>query len=170
MSVWGSFKPAPGWTIHAAASAKGLCRLSMADTAGRFLGELCEVFPGIEWRRDDRDPLIAEAARQLTEYFEGTRTAFDLPLDLRGTPFQLKVWQALRRIPHGETRSYADVARAIRAPQAMRAVGGANGRNPVGIVVPCHRVIAASGGLGGFSCGLEYKKKLLALESRAAGA
>ncbi len=165
MSVWGAFEPASGWTIHVAASAKGLCRLSMAESSSRFLAGLREAFPGIEWHRDDRAPVILETARQLGEYFQGTRTAFDLPLDLRGTPFQLKVWQALRQIPYGETRSYGEVARAVNAPKASRAVGGANGCNPVGIIVPCHRVIASSGGLGGFSCGLEYKKKLLTLEA-----
>ena len=165
MSVWGSFQPAAGWTIHAAVTAKGLCRLNMAAKTREFLGELAEAFPGVEWRRDDGHSLIRETARQLEEYFKGERTRFDIPLDLRGTPFQLKVWQALREIPYGETRSYGELASAVGKPTASRAVGGANGHNPVGIIVPCHRVIAASGGLGGFGCGLDYKRKLLDLES-----
>jgi O-6-methylguanine DNA methyltransferase len=165
MSVWGSFRPAAGWTIHAAVTAKGLCRLNMAVKTREFLCELAEAFPGVEWRRDDGHSLIRETARQLEVYFKGELTRFDIPLDLRGTPFQLKVWQALRRIPYGETRSYGELARAVGKPKACRAVGGANGRNPVGIIVPCHRVIAASGGLGGFGCGLAYKRKLLDLEA-----
>ena len=167
MSAWGTFKPAEGWTIHVAATAKGLCRLSMAETTRQFLSDLAEAFPGVEWRRDDNHPAIRAAAQQLEEYFRGERAHFDVPLDLRGTPFQLKVWQALRRIPYGETRSYRDLAQAVGNPKSSRAVGGANGRNPVGIIVPCHRVIAASGGLGGFSCGLAYKRKLLDLEAGA---
>jgi O-6-methylguanine DNA methyltransferase len=167
MSVWGSFQPAAGWTIHAAVTARGLCRLDMATTNSRFLAELTEAFPGVEWSRDDNHPRIRETARQLAEYFQGKRTRFDVPLDLRGTGFRMKVWRALRQIPYGETRSYGEVARAVGNPKASRAVGGANGSNPVGIIVPCHRVIEASGGLGGFGCGLGYKRKLLDLEAGA---
>ncbi|MBI4873264.1 MAG: methylated-DNA--[protein]-cysteine S-methyltransferase [Acidobacteria bacterium] len=140
----------------------------MATPTWRFLEELDETATGVPWTRDDNHPLIRETARQLEEYFRGERRRFEIPLDLRGTPFQLKVWKALRAIPYGETRSYADIARAVGRPTASRAVGGANGRNPVGIIVPCHRVIAASGGLGGFGCGLAYKKKLLAVEANRA--
>ena len=165
MSVWGSFRPAAGWTIHAAVTAKGLCRLNMATKTREFSRELAEAFPGVEWRRDDGHPLIRQTARQLEEYFKGELTRFGVPLDLRGTPFQLKVWQALCEIPYGETRSYGQLASAVGKPTASRAVGGANGRNPVGIIVPCHRVIAASGGLGGFGSGLDYKRKLLDLEA-----
>lgn len=109
------------------------------------------------------DPL-ARVCRQLDEYFVGDRTAFDLPLELGGTPFQRKVWQALEAIPYGETVSYGEVARRIGSPRAVRGVGGANGRNPVAIVVPCHRVIAADGSLGGYGGGLERKRRLLELE------
>ena len=105
---------------------------------------------------------------QLLEYFEGKRTAFDLPLDLRGTPFQLEVWRALLAIPYGETRSYAEIARAVGRPAAVRAVGAANGANPIAIVVPCHRVIAADGSLGGYGGGLELKARLLAMERSGA--
>jgi O-6-methylguanine DNA methyltransferase len=139
----------------------------MSGTEREFLAELAAAFPGVEWRRDEHHPIIRQTAKQLEEYFQGKRLSFEVPLDLRGTPFQVGVWQALRRIPYGETRSYADLARAVHAPKAFRAVGGANGRNPVGIIVPCHRVIASSGGLGGFSCGLAYKRKLLDLEAGA---
>ena len=109
-------------------------------------------------------PHLLEAQRQLTEYFAGRRTTFELPLDCRGTAFQQSVWQALRTIPFGETRSYSEIAAQIGRPRAVRAVGAANGRNPVAIVSPCHRVIGAGGALTGFAGGLEAKSYLLALE------
>jgi methylated-DNA-[protein]-cysteine S-methyltransferase len=112
--------------------------------------------------------VLADAARQLAEYFAGQRQAFTLKLDVAGTPFQRKVWDALLTIPFGETRSYGEIARQIGSPQARRAVGAANGRNPVSIVAPCHRVIGASGRLTGFAGGLEAKAYLLTLEGAAA--
>ena len=116
-------------------------------------------------RRADPDhPVIAAAVSQLEEYFAGTRTTFDLPLDPVGTEFQRDVWRALLTIPYGETRSYADIARAIGRPTATRAVGAANGRNPLPIVTPCHRVIGSNGTLTGFGGGLPNKQLLLALE------
>ena len=114
---------------------------------------------------DPQNPLLREAVRQLTEYFDGERRTFDLPLDFAGTPFQRSVWNALLAIPYGETRSYAQVARQIGSPAAVRAVGAANGRNPISIIAPCHRVIGSSGQLTGFAGGLEAKAKLLALEA-----
>ena len=111
-------------------------------------------------------PVLAATATQLAEYFAGARTAFDLPLATAGTDFQRAVWRALDAIPYGETRSYADIARAIGRPTAMRAVGAANGRNPISIVTPCHRVIGASGALTGFAGGLAAKRHLLGLERR----
>jgi len=111
-------------------------------------------------------PILRESVRQLKEYFAGKRTAFDLPLGPVGTPFQKKAWQALRRIPFGETRSYADQAKRIGNPKACRAVGAANGRNPLSIVVPCHRVIGANGSLTGFAGGEAVKRALLELERR----
>ena len=112
---------------------------------------------------------IAPFARQLAEYFAGQRREFDLPLDLRGTDFQKRCWQALLKIPYGETRSYADVARAIGNPAAVRAVGLANGQNPIAIIVPCHRVIGSDGSLTGYGGGLEAKRKLLELEGALSG-
>ncbi|WP_404477354.1 methylated-DNA--[protein]-cysteine S-methyltransferase [Novosphingobium sp. BL-52-GroH] len=109
-------------------------------------------------------PVLAETETQLRAYFAGRLQAFDLPLDFRGTEFQISVWQALLAIPFGETRSYGALARAIGRPSASRAVGAANGRNPISIVAPCHRVIGAGGGLTGFAGGLEAKTRLLALE------
>lgn len=111
------------------------------------------------------DARLADAARQLDEYFGGTRTAFDVPLDPRGTPFQLRVWEALRAIPYGETRSYGWIAAEIGQPTAVRAVGLANSRNPLSIVVPCHRVVDATGKLTGYAGGLERKRTLLDLEA-----
>jgi methylated-DNA-[protein]-cysteine S-methyltransferase len=116
-----------------------------------------------DWLRDD--VVLADARTQLTEYFAGARTSFSLPLDLTsGTPFQQCVWSALLTIPHGETVSYGEIARRIGQPKAVRAVGLANGRNPISIVVPCHRVIGANGTLTGYGGGLDRKQALLTLE------
>lgn len=109
-------------------------------------------------------PIIREACRQLEEYFAGNRKNFDLPLDLQGTDFQRKVWAQLQQIPYGTTISYAQLAKAVDNPKACRAVGSANGKNPVAIVVPCHRVIASDGSPGGYAYGLEIKNQLLLLE------
>lgn len=109
-------------------------------------------------------PVLVETERQLGEYFAGRRTRFALTLDLTGTAFQRKVWRALLTIPFGETRSYAQIARQIGHPTAARAVGAANGRNPVSIVTPCHRVVGSTGAMTGFAGGLEVKVHLLALE------
>ena len=109
-------------------------------------------------------PVLLAAERQLGEYFEGRRTIFDLPLDFRDTEFQKQVWAQLLAIPFGETRSYGQIAHALGRPSASRAVGAANGRNPISIVAPCHRVIGSTGKLTGFAGGLEAKRTLLALE------
>jgi methylated-DNA-[protein]-cysteine S-methyltransferase len=116
-----------------------------------------------DWMASSRktDPYVQE----LNEYFLGERREFSFALDLRGTPFQLECWRALLEIPYGETRTYADIARAVGRPQGFRAVGLANNRNPVAIVVPCHRVIASDGSLCGYGGGLDIKRKLLDLES-----
>lgn len=112
-------------------------------------------------RTDENHPVLAETARQLADYFAGTRTVFDVKLDATGTDFQKKVWQALSTIPSGETRTYAQIATQIGKPDAVRAVGAANGRNPISIIVPCHRVIGSTGKLTGFAGGLEAKAWLL---------
>lgn len=119
---------------------------------------------GGDWVRDEAP--FAEARRQLSEYFAGARTVFDLPTAATGTPFQQRVWQALCAIPYGHTASYGDIARAIGHPTAVRAVGLANGRNPLSIVVPCHRVIGSDGSLTGYGGGVERKQWLLAHEAR----
>jgi methylated-DNA-[protein]-cysteine S-methyltransferase len=122
---------------------------------------------GADWTRADDAPLLVEARRQLAAYFAGELKEFDLPLAPRGTPFQQRVWEELRRIPYGTTISYGELARRLGQPNAARAVGLANGRNPIGIVVPCHRVVGASGQLTGYGGGLERKAALLALEAAA---
>jgi methylated-DNA-[protein]-cysteine S-methyltransferase len=110
------------------------------------------------------DSLLPEVAVQLAEYFAGGRTSFDLPLKMTGTPFQQEVWAALQDIPYGETTTYGELADALGKPQAARAVGLANGKNPIGIIVPCHRVIGSTGSLTGYGGGLQRKHQLLALE------
>ena len=120
--------------------------------------------PDPSWVRDDA--AFPEAVRQLREYFDGTRTTFDLDLAPSGTAFQREVLDALLTIPYGETRSYADIARQVGRPRAVRAVGAANGRNPLPIVIPCHRVIGSDGSLTGFGGGIDTKRFLLELETR----
>ena len=112
---------------------------------------------------------LSRYVRGLEEYFAGRRREFSFPLDLRGTEFQVACWRALLKIPYGETRSYADIARAVGRPQGFRAVGMANNRNPIAIVVPCHRVIASDGTLCGYGGGLDVKRKLLELEGALSG-
>ena len=117
-----------------------------------------------ELLEEAQHPVLLETARQLNEYFAGQRRQFDLPLDFEGTAFQQKVWQALLSIPFGETRSYKQIAEQIGNPKAVRAVGAANGKNPISIIAPCHRVIGSSGALVGFAGGLDKKQILLSLE------
>jgi methylated-DNA-[protein]-cysteine S-methyltransferase len=119
-----------------------------------------------DWVRDDG--AFADVTTQLREYFAGERTVFDVPLALHGTPFQQRVWEGLRTIPYGRTTSYGRLAAQVGRPGAARAVGLANGRNPVSIIVPCHRVIGSGGALTGYGGGLDRKRALLALEQRRA--
>lgn len=115
--------------------------------------------------QNDSHPILLMAKQQLEEYFQAQRQVFDVPLDFQGTPFQKQVWQALLTIPFGETRSYQEIAVQIGNPKAVRAVGAANGRNPISIIAPCHRVIGSNGRLVGFAGGLDNKKILLKIES-----
>jgi O-6-methylguanine DNA methyltransferase len=144
-----------------------------ASTTGLVLLEFDRgAFPPKKPVEDWREAVaeLNEYVQQLNEYFAGERQEFTFRLDLRGTPFQLKCWRALLQIPYGETRTYADIARAVGCPKGFRAVGLANNRNPIAIVVPCHRVIASDGTLCGYGGGLHIKRKLLELEGvRAAG-
>jgi len=118
---------------------------------------------------EDAPRMMRPYVSELEEYFAGQRRQFSFPLDLRGTDFQVACWRALLAIPYGETRSYADIARSVGKPNAFRAVGMANNRNPIAIVVPCHRVIASDGALCGYGGGLEVKRKLLELEGALTG-
>ena len=124
---------------------------------------------GADWIRDDRHALLVEAAAQVGRYFAGRLTRFDLPIAASGTAFQQLVWNALCAIPHGTTESYGQLARRIGQPTASRAVGAANSRNPISIIVPCHRVIGADGSLTGYAGGMHRKQALLALERCGTG-
>jgi methylated-DNA-[protein]-cysteine S-methyltransferase len=119
---------------------------------------------GADWREDARSPLLSECARQVGEYFAGRRKAFELPLAPEGTEFQRRVWREIARIRFGETLSYSELAARSGAPGAARAAGAATGRNPLAIVIPCHRVVGSRGALTGYAGGMERKARLLALE------
>lgn len=118
-----------------------------------------------ELGEENPSPITNKTIVQLTEYFEGKRREFDIPIELTGTEFQLKVWNELKKIPYGETRSYADIAKAVGNSKACRAVGGANNKNPIMIIVPCHRVIGKNGSMVGYAGGIDIKVELLKLES-----
>ena len=153
----------PVGSMLCATTGRGLAYLRLPRASGRgFAGWLRRNAPDAELRTGFAPNKAA--VQQVLEYLDGKRTAFDLALDLRGTDFQLRVWEELLAIPYGETRTYAGLARSIGEPGAARAVGTANGANPIAIVVPCHRVVASGGKLGGYGGGLPLKRKLLALE------
>lgn len=153
------FVQVPGFPIYIGVGDRSVTRLTIA-----------EPLRGADWVRKDDHPLVRQAVRQITEYFDGKRREFDLPLELEGTDFQRRAWNALLAIPYGETRCYSELAHAIGFPRAARAVGSANHANPIAIIVPCHRVIAAGGGLGGYGGGLDRKQFLLDLERRVSTA
>lgn len=149
--------------LYAAATHQGLCRITWPNESFDVLQSWVDKqIPGALLIRDRER--MAVYIRQLEEYCEGTRTEFTLPFDMRGTAFQTSVWRALTQIPYGQTRSYSDIAEAVGSPAAVRAVGTANGANPIPIVVPCHRVIGKNAALTGFRGGLQVKEKLLGLE------
>jgi len=153
----------PIGSLRVASTERGLAYLELPHASGRGLrGWLRRCIP--DARCTDGFAPNRAAIAQVLEYLEGKRVAFELALDLRGTPFQSAVWQALLEIPYGETRSYAQIAERVSQPSAVRAVGAANGANPVALVVPCHRVIASDGRLGGYGGGPELKARLLAME------
>lgn len=128
-----------------------------------FPNEQADVQPQPNWKKGNS--VTRAAARQLNEYFARQRETFDLPLEFQGTPFQQRVWRALLQIPYGETISYAELARRVGRPKAQRAVGAANGSNPLPIVIPCHRVIGSNGSLTGYGGGLDIKRQLLEIEA-----
>lgn len=150
--------PSPVGNLKLIATDKGLAAILWENDNPKRI----RLTPLVE---NNRHPVLLAAERELQEYFAGRRTSFSVPLDPVGTDFQTRVWRALSEIPFGETRSYGDIARRIGSPAAVRAVGAANGRNPLSIVVPCHRVIGTSGQLTGFAGGLAIKEQLLTLEA-----
>lgn len=152
----------PVGSVLIAATDKGLCSVKLGDDPARLRHLLAEEFSQADIRAAD----LRDLRERILSFMEGEGGLARLPLDIRGTVFQRRVWDELRRIPRGETRSYGDIARAIGAPAAVRAVGSACGANPVALVVPCHRAVRTDGGLGGYAWGLARKKKLLALEKK----
>jgi O-6-methylguanine DNA methyltransferase len=147
--------------VFVASTNKGVCMVDFLTSKQTFLRKLRKEFPGGVVRDDRKNQKVLT---QLKKYLKGELKHFDCPLDMEGTPFEKKVWSALRRIPYARTRSYKDIAKSIGHPRAFRAVGNANGRNPIPLIIPCHRVIESNGGLGGYGHGLKVKKGLLALE------
>ena len=147
--------------VFVASTNKGVCAVDFLTSEQSFLKNLRKQFPG-EIIRDDRKN--QKGLAQLKKYLKGELKNFDCSLDTKGTSFEKKVWSALKRIPYGKTRSYKDIAKSIGNPKAFRAVGNANGRNPIPLIIPCHRVIESNGGLGGFGHGLKVKARLLNLE------
>ena len=134
--------------------------LYIAEESGKIVFISFEK-ANVENGREKQTPLLSLAERQLTEYFDGARKTFDLPLNPSGTEFYQRVWKALEEIPYGETRSYKQIAEAVGAPKACRAVGGANRNNPLPVFIPCHRVLGTDGGLRGYAGGIEIKASLL---------
>ena len=146
-----------------AATSKGLCSVKLGDDVAHLKDLLAEEFNAAELVEGE----LQELKARILAFIEGEANLARLPLDIRGTVFQRRVWDELRRIPRGETRTYKEIARAVGAPAAVRAVGNACGANPVALVVPCHRAVRTDGGLGGYAWGLKRKKKLLALEKKS---
>ncbi|MDE5708677.1 MAG: methylated-DNA--[protein]-cysteine S-methyltransferase [Alistipes sp.] len=151
--------PVGAMTLTATDEAITALRFAASESAG--VGDV-----GVLDRKEPLTPLMQRAVQELQEYFAGVRRKFDLPLAPAGTPFQQSVWAALQEIPCGETRTYGQIAARIGRPKACRAVGMANNRNPIAIIVPCHRVVGASGALVGYAAGLPVKERLLALEQK----
>ena len=152
------------WNMYIAATTKGLCYVGSLNASSAELAVWVKKRISDHILIEDADVLQPYAV-ELIDYLEGRRKEFSLPMDLHGTPFQLSVWNALQEIPYGQTVSYSDIAERIQKPSSVRAVGTAIGANPVLMTVPCHRVIAKNGKLGGFRAGLEMKEQLLRLEN-----
>jgi AraC family transcriptional regulator of adaptative response/methylated-DNA-[protein]-cysteine methyltransferase len=165
MPIFYSLAACPLSRLLLAGTDDGVCALGLARTDAPLLAALAQRCRSAPARRDDH--AIRPWLRSVLEQLHGRRSACELPLDLHGTPFQQQVWQELRRIPYGATRTYRDVACAIGKEGAVRAVAGACAANPVAVLVPCHRVVRTDGGLGGYFWGLDYKVKLLTLEGHA---
>jgi methylated-DNA-[protein]-cysteine S-methyltransferase len=162
MSLAYKMMESPVGRLKLVASDKGLAAILWEK---RRTHQVCRM----EMVEDAENPILVRTERELKEYFAGKRKTFSVALDMMGTRFQKDVWEALLAIPFGETRSYGQLAKQLGNPRATRAVGAANGRNPVSIIVPCHRVVGSSGKLTGFGGGLDVKARLLSLESPASG-
>lgn len=158
--------PDLGWLLVAATD-RGICFIALDDDPDQLRQELHDRFPGAE--QQEAEATFAGTVDRVLACISDPRRPFDLPLDLLGTPFQQRVWQALRQVPPGQTATYRDIATRIGAANAVRAVGSACGANPVAIIVPCHRVVRSDGGLGGFRWGLDRKKALLDREAHLTG-
>jgi methylated-DNA-[protein]-cysteine S-methyltransferase len=176
MRTWTEWNDGTGLTLRIAAENGAICAVEFAgpcmeDSSVPALSSAQRVVrkERAPDRRDDGDKLLMTTCRQLTDYFGGSRRNFELPLAMTGTDFQLRVWRLLQEIPYGETRSYRDLAAALGRTGAVRAVGAANGANPLAIVIPCHRVIGSNGKLVGYGGGLRLKKRLLDWERQNAG-
>ena len=153
--------------ILLASTGRGLCSVKIGDTPEALVKTLAAEFSEADLRQDGK--ALKTEKGQVLAFLSGDATLAKLPLDVRGTVFQQRVWTALRQIPRGETRTYKDIASAIGAPKAVRAVGSACGANPVALVIPCHRALRTDGGLGGYAWGLERKQKLLKIERKRPG-
>lgn len=147
--------------VFMASTERGVCMVDFLKSEKTFLKRLKDKFPGELIRNDQKNK---DVLNQLKKYLKGDLKRFDCKLDLKGTPFQKKVWTALSGIPYGQTRSYKEIAKAIGHPKAFRAVGNSNGRNSIPLIIPCHRVIESNGGLGGFGHGVKVKRQLLDFE------
>ena len=156
--------PAPLGRLLVAATDRGVCRISLGDTTPELEAGLRSEFPAAEIRRDDEE--LGRWAAAILRHLDGREPHLDLPLDVRATAFQRRVWEALRKIPYGSTRSYAQVARAIGKPRAVRAVARACATNPAAVVIPCHRIVREDGTLSGYRWGIERKQALLDAEAR----
>ena len=147
--------------IHLAATEKGLCEVGISESEKRFVKSLQKTYK-IKPVKDDA--AFKDIVRLLKRYFNGERIKIDIPFDFQGTDFEKKVWKALLKIPYGKTKTYGEIAKEIGLPNGARAVGNACGKNPIPIIIPCHRVVASNGGLGGYTGGIGIKKKLLKIE------
>jgi O-6-methylguanine DNA methyltransferase len=161
MIYYSFFDSALAKRVFVASTERGVCRVDFLTSEKIFLKELREKFPGKIVRDDGKNRKVIS---QLKKFLQGKLDRFGCPLDLKGTSFEKKVWSTLAKIPYGKTRSYKEIAEAIGHPKAFRAVGNANGSNPIPLILPCHRVIETNGGLGGYGHGLKMKRQLLDLE------
>ena len=166
MQIAYSIVPSPFGRLLVGTTANGVCAVKLGDSDEALARGLRDEYRAAEIR--EGEPARAEWVRAIVDHLKGEAPALDLPIDVQATAFQWKVWRALQAIPYGQTRPYAEVARSIGQPRAVRAVAGACAANPVAIVVPCHRVVQTGGGLGGYRWGVERKKRLLAQEHERA--